>query len=76
MLTKESKFIRYEMVKCDSHLRRQAISRNQLWNDPYNEISKQRSAFRNMFRHLKKNYGHDEYTDGKCHERNRSLFIC
>lgn len=29
-----------------------------------------------MLKYLKKNYGHNEYTDGKCQERNRSLLSC
>lgn len=75
MSTKESKFIRHETVKCDSCSRRQAVNRNQPWNDPGNGITKQRSAIRNIFKYLKKNCGHNEYTDEKCQERNWSLFF-
>lgn len=76
MSTNESKCVRHETVKWDSCSRKQAVNRNQLWNDQYNEISKQRSAFRNMFKYLKKNYDHNEYTDGKCQERYRNLLSC
>ena len=68
--TKESKFIRCETLKCDSCSRREAVNRNHPGNDPGNGISKQRSAIRNTFKYLKKNYGHNEHTDEKCQERN------
>lgn len=53
MSTKESKFIRHKTVKCDSCSRREAVNRNQPWNDPDNGIIKHRSAIRNMLKYLK-----------------------